>query len=144
MTNCELKVVRFEFTEESTISELYLNGTLFCFCIEDYDRGLDSLMKLEDIKAAKVKDLTAIPIGHYNVTLFTSPKHGPNTPLLHNVPGFDMVEIHNGNYVSNSSACLLVGSGHTKNMVTNSRVTLERLKDELKKYNTITIQISRR
>ena len=38
----ELKLIRKEFTDRSTIGELYVNGKFECFTLEDKDRKLES------------------------------------------------------------------------------------------------------
>lgn len=139
----EIKVIRFKFTDQSTISELYLNGTLLGYTLEDKDRGLDNNMSLEEIKKVKVFGVTAIPVGVYPITLYNSPKHG-YVPLLHNVKGFDMIEIHSGNFPKDSLGCLLVGSSFGQDVVKNSKATMKKLMEELVKYDDIILIILRR
>ena len=64
-----IKVLRFVYTPESTIGEVWYNSTLFGYSIEDHDRGLRQDMTLEEIKNTKIQDKTAIPSGSYTVTL---------------------------------------------------------------------------
>lgn len=139
--NAELKVIRFKFTEKTTISELYLNNTLFCFTLEDTDRGLTSEMSLEEIKEKKQYGITCIPTGEYKVTLFNSPRHG-RVPLLHDVKGYSMVEIHKGNFAEDSLGCLLVGTSFGEDRVNYSGVAFRNLMAELVKYTNITISIT--
>lgn len=140
----EIKVVRFQFTEESTIGELYLNGTLFAYTLEDVDRGLVSTMTLDEIKSIKIQNETCIPYGNYDIDLYNSPKHGYLVPLLKNVLGFDMVEMHIGNTKKDTDACILVGSSIRVNMVQNSKITFQKLMNEIVKYNKITISIQKK
>jgi hypothetical protein len=51
----------------------------------------------------------AIPAGRYQVTLWNSPHLGRVVPLLNNVPGRSMIEMHWGSFPSNSDGCILVG-----------------------------------
>ena len=51
----------------------------------------------------------AIPSGRYEVTLYPSPHFGRPMPLLKDVPGRNMIEIHFGNYPEESDGCILVG-----------------------------------
>jgi len=139
----QVKAVRFKFTKDSTISECYLNDTLFGYFIEDTDRGLDQNMSLEDIKAKKVYGVTAIPAGTYKMEFYNSPKHG-KVPLLREVPGYDMIEIHNGNFAKESLGCLLIGSSYGQDVVKNSRVTLAKFIQELEKYDSMFITITRK
>jgi hypothetical protein len=71
--------------------------------------------------STKVYGFTAIPYGRFRVTLEYSPVHKYIVPLLHNVPNFDSVEIHIGNYATkhdsqggkifgDTKGCILVGN----------------------------------
>ena len=60
-------------------------------------------------RPSKIKGETAIPVGTYAVRLYDSPKHGPDTPELVNVPGFQHIQIHSGNTVADTEGCLLLG-----------------------------------
>lgn len=70
-----------------------------------------------------------IPTGTYKMTLYNSPEHGL-TPLLHDVPGRSMIEIHEGNWEFNSKGCILVGSFRDaldNTMIDNSKDTKNKL-----------------
>lgn len=139
----QIKAIRFQFTKKSTISECYLNNTLFGYFIEDTDRGLDDTMSLEEIQEKKKYGITAIPSGTYNIEFYNSPKHG-KVPLLKNVKDWDMVEIHPGNFASDSLGCLLLGSSFGNDVVKNSKNTVKKFIEELEKYDSMFITISRR
>jgi hypothetical protein len=47
--------------------------------------------------------------------------------LLKNVPGYEGVRIHPGNYAKDTEGCLLPGSGVGEDMVLNSRATFAKL-----------------
>lgn len=57
----------------------------------------------------KIKGRTAIPYGNYTMKEYLSPKFKEFLPLLEDVPNFEAVEIHVGNYPHNTSGCILVG-----------------------------------
>ncbi len=122
----DLKVIRRLRTEKSTIGDLYIDGVKKYHTLEDVDRGLHSDMTLAEIAAIKVKTKTAVPTGKYNVTKFNSPKHGWCL-LVNHVPGFNMIEIHAGNYAEDTDGCLLVGLGEAHDMVTSSKVAIAEL-----------------
>lgn len=82
----------------------------------------------------------AIPAGNYRVTLYQSPTHGL-VPLLHGVPGRDMIEIHEGNYEWNSKGCILVGAKRVGTTIETSRATLKTLVDKMKPIDDIWINI---
>ncbi len=142
--SCELKVVRFINTPESTIGKLYFNGTLFGYTLEDFDRELTQSTPLEDIKKIKVPAKTAIPTGTYKVIISESKRFGKDLPLLLNVPGFEGVRIHSGNKAADSEGCILVGSSFGRDVVNNSRDTMKKLMVELEACKGIDITILRK
>lgn len=117
----ELTVDRTTKTENSTIGKFSIDGEFFSYCLEPKDRGLTSNMSEAQIAVIKVKDKTCIPTGRYRVTKYFSPKHEAEVPVLVDVPGFAFVEIHAGNYATDTDACLLLGMGKMVDMVTMSR-----------------------
>ena len=110
----------------------------FGYSCEDVDRG-DG--------AAKIKGRTAIPVGTYAVKLYNSPKHGPNTPELVDVPGFQHVQIHSGNGPQDTEGCLLFGLARDESQVLRSRVACEWLRGEIAKVigagGTVTVTVRR-
>lgn len=96
--------------ETYTIGQLFINGVFECNTCEDKDRGLRKDMPLSKIKEVKIAAMTAIPTGTYKIDMSTiSPKyslktwyfsncHGGRVPRLQNVPGYDGILIHCGNY----------------------------------------------
>lgn len=139
----ELKVIRFKFTEKSTISELYFNGTLIGYTLEDKDRLLDDSMSLDKIKAIKQYGETAIPTGVYEAELYESPTHG-TVILLKDVKGFSMIEFHVGNFPKDSLGCLLVGSSYGVDVVKNSKATMKKLIELVKDAEGIIVTIFRK
>lgn len=139
-----------------TISNLIIDGEVFCQVLEDADRGLDSSMSLDKILELKRPSTTAIPRGTYEITLnVVSPRFGSKPfykevcdgklPRLLNVKGFDGVLIHAGNTAEDSTGCLLVGQNKVKGQVINSQATFRELykllKDRHDKGEKITIKI---
>lgn len=119
--------------EGYTIGKLYVDGVFFSNTLEDKDRGLTSIMSIDEIKKIKKSSITAIPTGTYNVRMdIVSPKysskewfvkncHGARVPRLENVPGFEGILIHPGNFASDTDGCILVGKNDVKGMVTKSK-----------------------
>ena len=94
----------------STLSEYSVNGgRRLGFIIEDKDRGLTSDMSLEEIARIKVQDQTAIPTGRYRVTLRDSPGFKRLLPWLRDIPGYEYVYCHPGNWIRETRGCLLPG-----------------------------------
>jgi len=78
-----------------------------CFTLEDPVR-LDDPDTPED-EGAKVPKRTAISAGRYRVTLENSPRFGPDTVTIHDVPGFTGIRVHGGNDEGDTEGCPLVG-----------------------------------
>ena len=122
-----------------TIGKLYVDGVPFCDTLEDPDRGLSSIMSVEEISARKVYGDTAIPTGYYDVSMsFVSPKfanrswawpYGGIVPRLVGVPGFEGILIHPGNTNADTMGCILPGQNNVKGRVNESTITYLRLMD---------------
>lgn len=120
-----------------TIGDLLVNGKKFCETLEDTDRGLFATMTEARIREVKVAGKTAIPRGIYRVQMgVVSPKFrskswavrwGGKLPRLLNVPGYEGVLIHVGNYPEDTEGCLLVGENKVKGGVVNSVATFDKL-----------------
>lgn len=149
----KLLLKRIARTDGYTIGKLYVDGVYFCDTLEDKDRGLTQTMSLSEIAQKKIKRETAIPTGTYKITMeVVSPKYstrdaykfcGGKLPRLLNVPGYDGILIHIGNYPKDTEGCLLVGNNSVKGAVMNSTATFKKLYETLLKdrYNlTITIE----
>lgn len=135
-----------------TIGALYIDGVKFCDTLEDTDRGLTQVMDLDEIKKIKKKGVTAIPTGTYDVVMnVVSPKYSTRQqykfcngklPRLLNVPGFEGMLIHIGNYPKDTDGCILVGFNKVKGAVMNSTDTFNKLYNILSNAeDKITIEI---
>lgn len=82
-----------------------------------------------------------IPEGTYKVSMYDSPTKGL-VPLLQNVPGRDMIEIHKGNWETASKGCILVGMKRDGFSIDDSSAAFTGLMQALNKANDIQIQIS--
>lgn len=96
----------------------------FGFSLEDTDRRLEE-------GGTKLRGETAIPLGVYDVRLYDSPKHGPDTPELVNVPGYQHVQIHSGNVPADTLGCILVGLARDERQVLRSRAACDWLRAEV-------------
>ena len=133
----ELELKRIAKRDTYTIGRLSIDGQLFCDTLEDTDRGLDQKMSLAVLKARKRKGITAIPTGRYKVTLgVKSPKYSKRpaynfcegyVPRLINVPAYEGVLIHIGNYPQDTEGCILVGRNTKVGAVLNSTETFKQL-----------------
>jgi hypothetical protein len=105
----ELKLIRKNFTEQSTIGELSVDGAFECFTLED------------KVRPVKIKGETAIPAGTYEVAVTFSNKFQKFLPLLLDVPNFDGIRIHTGNTPKDTPDCILVGQGNGVDSISNRR-----------------------
>ncbi len=124
----ELKVGRYKSKNGVTLGELWLNGKLFCYTLEDEIRPLLS----------KIWGKTAIPAGKYNVACTYSNKFQKYMPEVLNVPGFKGVRIHSGNTITDTLGCLLVGDTIEKEslMLLNSKDAFNKLFPIIKEAET--------
>lgn len=148
----DLHLKRIARKKTYTIGRLYIDGEYFCDTIEDTDRGLKQTDAYASNKRKKVHGETAIPTGRYQVTLSVqSPRFKLKSayqfcngylPRLLNVPCFDGVLIHIGNYPKDTEGCILVGRNTVKGAVMESTETFKKLYSKLKSASgTIFIKI---
>lgn len=89
----------------ATIGELLEDGVRLCWTLEDEIRERVG----EPVANWKIRGATAIPAGEYRVTLEHSPRFGPDTLTINNVPGFAGVRMHAGNTSDQTDGCPLLG-----------------------------------
>ena len=89
----------------STMGALYIDGGFACYTLEDDVREVPG----QPVSQWKIKGATAIPAGEYVVSLQYSPRFGPDTLTLHNVPGFEYIRMHAGNAHADTEGCILLG-----------------------------------
>jgi hypothetical protein len=64
---------------------------------------------------------SAIPGGTYSVVTYPSPHFDRLMPLIEGIPGRSDIEIHFGNYESETRGCVLLGETQGPDFVGNSR-----------------------
>jgi len=99
----------------ATIGDLYVDGYFACYSLEDLVRDY------------KIGGETAIPAGTYQVTITWSPHFQRRLPLLNDVPNYEGVRIHPGNYATDTEGCILVGTQVAGASILNSRVAFDAL-----------------
>lgn len=92
----KLLVKRLTKTSLSVTGELWVDGKFQCYTLEPPEREQG------------VKPRT-IPLGTYDVTIRQSHKFARLMPHVENVPDFEGILIHPGNFPSDTEGCLLVG-----------------------------------
>ena len=119
------RLVREEFTTESTVGKLYFrlsdrdSWTWLCWTLEDVVREIPG----QPVTAWKIKRETAIPRGTYPIRVTRSNRFGVDLPLLIDVPGFDGVRIHGGNTAADTEGCILVAHHHPREDVIQGKAT---------------------
>lgn len=126
----QINLKRTKLAPEFTLGELYIDGILFCYTVEDTVR-----------KGEKIKGKTAIPFGTYKVIVNNSARFKKPMPLLLDVPNFEGVRIHSGNTAEDSEGCIIIGMTPTENGVGMSRIAFEKLMKRLENQNIIYINI---
>jgi hypothetical protein len=116
----DLRVKRLEFSDDSTIGELSVDGQFECYTLED------------KVRSVKIKGKTAIPAGQYEVVINFSQRFQKPLPLLLNVPNFEGVRIHPGNIPANTEGCILVGDTKGVDCIGQSRIAFARLFEKMK------------
>jgi hypothetical protein len=99
----------------ATFGKLYADGEFVCYTLEDELRELPG----RPVSDWKIKAATAIPSSlhtgrAYPFTTEYSPRFGPNTLTIHDVPGFAGVRMHAGNTPADTEGCPLLGMAITK------------------------------
>ena len=122
----EIKIQRFDFTPDSTIGLLTIDGVFQCFTLEDAMRD------------EKIEGVTAIPPGIYALTYRDQgtmvrgykQRYGPDHKMLwlRNVPDYQFVYFHVGNKPADTKGCILLGNTYiatSKDYVGSSRAAYE-------------------
>lgn len=124
----ELKLTRKWLTQNSTISELTVDGKQECFVIEDN----------YPTPWVKTPGKTAIPVGKYEVIVNRSERFSALAgkdvlmPLLLNVPQYQGIRIHPGNTAADTEGCLLPGRVRQVDKVLESKLAYEALFTKIK------------
>lgn len=105
----DLTLKRTKLTNESTIGELLVNDTFECYTLEDVVREI------------KIPGKTAIPAGRYKVVVDFSNRYQKMMPHILNVPGFEGVRIHAGNWAKDTEGCILLGTTKGENYIGQSK-----------------------
>lgn len=129
-----LELIRKEFTEISTIGDLLIDGIFYCYTLEDMYRE------------KKIKGVTAIPYGKYEVVINFSNRFQKSMPLLLNVKGFEGIRIHSGNTAEHTEGCILIGFTKSKDFIGNSRSAFNQFMPKLRtglKQGKVFIEITR-
>lgn len=104
-----IKIQRDSYTSKSTQGKLYLNDEYICETLEDTCRDLNKDGDLDDVGETKIYGETAIPAGVYKASIVMSPHFKTFVFLFQGIKGYSQVEIHPGNWVTDTLGCILLG-----------------------------------
>lgn len=107
-----MKTLVIEIFERGTNyrkGNLTLNGRNIATTLEPMDMYITTDTKPEIIKQLKQNKKIAIPYGTYEIEMYCSDKFHRIVPRLMNVPGFEAIEIHQGNELKDTEGCILLG-----------------------------------
>jgi hypothetical protein len=104
-----LLLKREALIEDVTAGSLYIDGTFFCYTLEDPVRELATPDGWVWQASLKVYGQTAIPSGKYTVTNTFSNRFQKRMPLVLSVPDFEGVRLHGGSTVEHTEGCPLLG-----------------------------------
>lgn len=121
----ELLLLRNRFYKTHTVGQLYVDGTYFCFVLEDVVREVPG----QPVEKWKVQNETAIPEGKYKVTLENSGHFGVDTLTINNVPGYKYIRMHQGNTDKDTDGCLILGYKLDSNNLIAYHTTLPAVAD---------------
>jgi Steigviridae/Suoliviridae L,D-carboxypeptidase/transpeptidase len=100
----DIVVDRLWPSSQATTGVLSIDGKQTCFTLEPPIREMPGV----DVAEWKIKGISAIPRGRYQVKMQESARFGHPTPHLQDVPGFTEIEIHGGNTAKDTEGCILV------------------------------------
>lgn len=118
----KLTINRKKSTENSTISELYIDSMFQCYILE------------LPVMSEPLPGRCAIPAGTYEIVIQWSPHFNRYNMRLVNVPGFEGVEIHTGNTPADTEGCLIVGTIQSPDYVGNSTLAYTILWSKIMAY----------
>jgi hypothetical protein len=122
----KLLLIRKIKDDQTTIGDLFTDGSFECHTLEDKDRGLTQTMTHAEVAAVKVYGKTAIPSGTYEVVISWSEKHKRMLPHLLDVPGYGEIEMHIGNFAVDTLGCILLGVTAGKDFIGSSAIAFNK------------------
>jgi len=113
----KLTLTRKWYEDNRTMGRLKVDGTYFCFTLEDTAR----------LEGVKVPGKTAIPAGTYKVIIDESVRFKRPMPHILDVNNFTGVRMHPGNDESNTEGCILLGFQKGPGGIWESKVAFDKL-----------------
>ena len=119
----KIEVKRIDKLPLCTIGEMYIDGKLQCYTLEDTVREQEGM----PVKEWKIPNKTAIPCGEYELIMSMSNRFKKVMPELKKVEGFAGVRIHAGNTQEDTEGCILVGRRRAVTKILESRLAVNAL-----------------
>ena len=119
-----ITVLRFDYSKNHTKSIIFVNDQFFCFGMEPENKFNNTIKGQRDL----------IPEGTYQIILSKSPKFKRVLPEILNVPNNSGIRIHPGNFPSETSGCLILGTHFDENILFNSRKKVNEFIKILKEF----------
>lgn len=107
-----LRVIREPSGPDNTFGIMFIDGFFMCHTLEN---------------SRKI-----IPAGNYSIEMYPSPRFKMIVPLLQNVPGRSMIEIHPANWFHELEGCIAPGMLRESNMILQSRVAFGKIMDKIR------------
>lgn len=114
----------------TTFGDWSIEGQAFCKTLEDAIREDPDPMTLAN--EGKVYGETAFPAGRYELRFRDSPRFGPRTIEVMNVPGYADVLVHGGTDIDSTLGCIIVGDATDELAGTISGAKVRGVLDKLK------------
>lgn len=95
---------------DTTFGKLFNQDTFLCYTLED------------KVRESKIKHQTAIPEGNYQVIINKSERFKQLMPLLLNVPNYEGIRIHKGNFADLETFLKETPIG--KNIITDKKIRI--------------------
>lgn len=135
---------RLYYKPTYTIGRLSFKGQYLCDTLEPASAHLTQNDDLQKILAEKSHGYRAIPSGMYKMAITYSPRFKKRLPLLLNVPCYEGIRIHAGNYPRDTQGCILPGWNWQKGMVCSSKAALDIILKSMQGMDDACIDIAER
>ena len=126
----KLELKRFEFTENSIIGKLYIDGQFECYTLEN--PYLDNK-----------NNISSIPTGFYQWRVRDGALEGSKYDYKHihvmDVPNRSWILVHIGNYPGDTLGCILPGTSYDRDAVWNSKIAFDKLMGKVSEDGTLIV-----
>jgi hypothetical protein len=126
-----------------TYTLLRVNKNNLCtFGVMKDENDQPFIVTLELPDKDNIQLISCIPEGLYTAIRYMSPKRGYEVFELQDIPNRDAIEVHIGNYPSNTDGCILVGLEFGDHSIGSSKLAFDKFMNKLGGVNMFTLKIS--